>query len=90
MNTTDLFKFQFVNRNREQDILNLFFSDKSENTLWIKGESGMGKTTFFNYVFKNWNEYNLCYLNINNTSNSASIMESFIIELQKYCDIDFL
>ena len=52
MNTTELFKFRFVDREYERQILNNFFLNKSDKTLWIKGDSGLGKTTFFNYMYE--------------------------------------
>lgn len=90
MKTTELFDFRFVDRNKEQAILNNFFQNGAENTLWIKGESGLGKTTFFNFVYRNWKNYSLCYVNIKNDSTAADIIKDFILELQKYSDIDFL
>ena len=64
MKTTELFNFPFVDRTYERDIINNFFNNKSETTLWIKGASGFGKTTFFNYMYDNWDQYSLCYVNI--------------------------
>ena len=90
MLNTELFDFKFVDRENEQKILNNFFMNKMEKTLWIKGLSGMGKTTFFNYVYENWNEYVLCYLNIKSTDNSVEIVTNFIIELEKNCKKDFI
>lgn len=90
MKTTELFDFRFVDRKREQEILNNFFENKTETTLWIKGDGGLGKTTFFNYVYNNWQKYSLCYINIKNGINSANIISEFILKLQSFCDIDFL
>lgn len=90
MKTTELFDFRFVDRNKEQIILNNFFQSGADNTLWIKGKSGLGKTTFFNFVYSNWKNYFLCYVNIKNDSTAADIIQDFILELQKYSDIDFL
>lgn len=50
MDTTELFEFCFVDREQERQILNNFFNNKQETTLWIKGASGFGKTTFFETV----------------------------------------
>lgn len=46
MKTTELFNFPFVDRTYERDIINNFFNNKSETTLWIKGASGFGKQHF--------------------------------------------
>lgn len=90
MNTTELFNFRFVDRQREQDILNNFFINKSESTLWIKGSRGLGKTTFFNYVFDQEIPYSLCYVNIKTESSAVDILSDFLLELQKECEMDFL
>ncbi len=91
MKTTELFNFRFVDRVREQEELNNFFMNKSDSTLWIKGDSGFGKTTFFNYVYQNkWTDYNLCYINVAIDSSSVKIVTDFISELEKFCETDFL
>lgn len=90
MKNTELFDFQFVDREKERNISKKFFSDKSENTLWIKGASGYGKTTFFKYVFANYSGHSLCYLDIKANSNSITIISDFIEELQKESKVDFL
>ena len=38
MKTSDLFNFQFVDRSKEQKIINNFFQNITGKTLWIKGE----------------------------------------------------
>lgn len=90
MNASGLFDFRFVDRNEEQKSLNNFFQNVTKQTLWIKGNSGFGKTTFFNFVYNSWENYCLCYINIKNDSTASDILKSFILELQKYSDIDFL
>lgn len=90
MRTPELFDFQFVDRNEERKILNNFFQNVTEQTLWIKGDSGLGKTTFFNYVYNNWRNYCLCYVNIKNEYTASDILQTFILELQKYSDTDFV
>lgn len=91
MKTTELFNFRFVDRTYEREILNNFFMNKSEDTLWIKGNSGFGKTTFFNYVVGDkWKNYLLCYVNIRNNCDAVTVISDFIIELQSLCNIDFL
>ena len=90
MDTTELFEFCFVDREQERQILNNFFNNKQETTLWIKGASGFGKTTFFNYMFEKWNQYSLCYINIRTDTTSIEIISDFIIQLQQYANMDFI
>lgn len=91
MKTTELFNFRFVDRKKEQEKLKRFFADNLESTLWIKGKSGLGKTTFFNYVLSDsCIPYLLCYVNIKTESNAVDIISNFIEELQKNSNVDFL
>lgn len=90
MKTTELFNFPFVDRTYERDIINNFFNNKSETTLWIKGASGFGKTTFFNYMYDNWDQYSLCYVNIKIDDTSKDVITNFIFQLQKYSNVDFI
>lgn len=90
MDTTDLFNFRFVDREYERDIFDNFFLNKKGSTLWIQGDRGLGKTTFFHDAFKKWSGHTLCYLDVKINSNSHQIISDFILELQKFCSIDFL
>lgn len=90
MKSTELFAFKFVDRKREKNIIEKFFSEHSGNTLWIKGGSGFGKTTFFNYVLGQQSTYSLCYINIGLETNSVEIISDLITELQKNSETLFL
>lgn len=86
MKSIDLFDFRFVDRKNEKNIVENFFSEHSGNTLWIKGASGLGKTTFFKYVLEQQSTYSLCYIDIGLESNSTEIITDLITELQKSSD----
>lgn len=90
MKSTELFDFRFVDRKKERIIIEKFFSEHSGNTLWIKGSSGLGKTTFFNYVLGQQSTYSLCYINIGLESSSIEIISELIMELQKNSKTQFL
>lgn len=90
MKSTELFDFRFVDRKKEKMIIEKFFSEHSGNTLWIKGGSGLGKTTFFNYVLSHQSTYSLCYINIGLERNSIEIISDLIMELQKNSETHFL
>lgn len=90
MNTTDLFNFRFVDRNNEQFRFKKFFENSNGNVLWIRGNRGLGKTTFVNFMMKEYPEYNLCYLNISHESDSVTIISDFIRQLQKHCEFGFI
>lgn len=90
MDTTDLFKFRFVDREHERQILNNYFNNKQETILWIRGDSGFGKTTFFSYVFEKWNQYALCYVNIKTDDTAVDVVSDFILQLQKFAGVNFI
>lgn len=90
MKTTELFNFRFVDREKEKIIIKKFFSEHTGNTLWLRGGSGLGKTTFFNYVLEQQSTYSLCYINIELDSNSIKIISDLVIELQKLSETSFL
>jgi len=90
MNNTQLFDFSFVDRTNERVVFKEFFKNKVEKTLWINGDRGVGKTTFFSYLFNDWKDYALCYIDVRGTDTAADIMANFIMELQNHCKEDFL
>lgn len=90
MKSIELFDFRFVDRKKEKNIVEKFFSEHSGNTLWIKGDSGLGKTTFLKYVLGQQSTYSLCYINIGLESSSTEIITELIMELQKSSDDHFL
>lgn len=90
MKTTELFDFDFVDRELERSILNIYFENPSEETLWIHGKSGFGKTTFLKTAFKTHNNYHFCYLEVKSNYSSIDIITNFIMELQKHHEQDFL
>ena len=49
MDTTLLFDFSFVDRNKESKIFDAFMYENEKNILWIDGNHGVGKTTFVKY-----------------------------------------
>lgn len=90
MKTTDLFNFRFVDRNNEQHRFKRFFENSGGNILWIRGQRGLGKTTFVNFMMKEYPEYNLCYLNISPESDSVTIISEFVQQLQRHCEFSFI
>ena len=49
MNNTDLFDFIFVDRYKEQKILENYLITSTDSTLWIYGKQGFGKTELTGY-----------------------------------------
>jgi len=90
MNTTELFKFHFVDRDNERNALKCFMSSTDQVSLWIRGNRGFGKTEFLNYSFRQQDDFELCYFDIKMNKNSVEIISEFIIELQRHYDLNFL
>ena len=57
MNNTDLFDFIFVDRYKEQKILENYLITSTDSTLWIYGKQGFGKTEFVTYMLKKNKKY---------------------------------
>ncbi len=90
MKTTDLFNFQFVDREYERKKMQKFLSENSGNALWIKGKRGFGKTKLFHYVMKEYEDHILCYIDIKPNQSSMDTLTDFIINLQNNCSKDFI
>ena len=90
METTELFNFKFVDRNKERIILNNFLTYNADYVLWIRGNRGLGKTKFFKHILQENCNYILCYIDINSNQTTIDIISEFIIEIQKVSDINFL
>lgn len=82
IDNTILFKFEFVDRNEEQDILKNFLNKTSEKILWIYGESGVGKTFFIQKCLENNDTFQTIYVeNKKGTTDGKCIIE-LLDELQ--------
>ena len=91
MHTTELFNFRFVDRENERKKFELFFEEKKEVALWIRGARGLGKSFFFKSLFsKVSSSFELCYLDIPIEPSANKIMEDFILELENHCETNFI
>lgn len=67
MLNTDIFKFEFVNRYKEREILDDFFNgnlDKTYYSLWLHGKRGTGKTYLLTEYVMNKDIFTSVYVNI--------------------------
>ena len=90
MNTTELFKFSFVDREKERIKMKNFLDSSAKIILWIRGNHGFGKTQFFKNVINEKTEYKLCYVDVKIEQNSVDIISDLMIELQRYNELDFM
>ena len=64
MVNTDLFKFKFVDRETERQIVEKFILTRnSDKALWIHGESGVGKTELVKYFKTQFSDYKFIHIN---------------------------
>lgn len=78
-NNTELFEFEFMDRQKEQDVLQNFLCDFSSSVLWIYGKSGTGKSFF---VYNCISQHKVYIENKKNTEAGNCIL-NLIQELQK-------
>lgn len=90
MDTTLLFDFSFVDRNKESKIFDAFMYENEKNILWIDGNRGVGKTTFVKYNMQKYKQYKIGYFNIKNDVTSQEVLEDFIKYIDSISETDFI
>lgn len=90
MDTTLLFDFSFVDRNKESKIFDAFMYENEKNILWIDGNHGVGKTTFVKYNMQKYKQYKIGYFNIKNDVTSQEVLEDFIKYIDSISETDFI
>ena len=89
MNTTELFDFSFVDREREQIIFNNFILESPKTVLWIDGKRGVGKTQFVTYMVEQNVNFLYAYYDIKEDRKNEEILIEFIKMLQNLVSFDF-
>lgn len=96
MDNRDLFKFDFVDRERQMQIMEKYLSvDNTQNYLWINGNSGIGKSFFIKKKILENNHYSLMkfYINLPSETQNINCVNEIIkyIESKTKCDfVDFI
>ena len=86
MVNTDLFKFKFVDRETERQIVEKFILTRnSDKALWIHGESGVGKTELVKYFKTQFSDYKFIHINPIKTQ-AISYFYTLTKELEKEKD----
>lgn len=93
MLNTDIFKFEFVDREEERRIIDSYLIDFSKSLsyiLWIHGKRGTGKSYFLTeYVMPNKN-FTSVYANIEiENISSGAYLKKFICQLNKVVNLKF-
>lgn len=94
MLNTDIFKFEFVDRTEERQIINSYLMDFSSSlayTLWIHGKRGTGKSYFLTEYVMSQRGFTGIYVNIEIENISSGVyLKTFISQLNKATNLKFL
>lgn len=86
VDNTELFQFEFVDRQNEQAILNNFLCNHFSKVLWIYGKSGTGKSFFVQNCI---NYSNVIYVENKKESEAGSCILNLINQLHAISDSTF-
>lgn len=93
MLNTDIFKFEFVDRTKEREIIDEYVSDFSKTlgyALWLHGKRGTGKSFFLTEHVTTKTDFTSVYINIEiNSASSGTYIKEFIANLSKAADLKF-
>ena len=89
MDNRDIFDFDFVDRTKEQIILNRFLNnDYKNNFLWIDGFSGIGKTFLIqNAILYSKNNHHI-YVNLSAEKDTEKCLVTILKEIQKHSEYE--
>lgn len=92
MDNRDIFQFDFVDRNKQRDIINLFLSDSScDNYLWMNGDSGIGKSFFIeNRIDTHKDDFTHINICLPSETENINCVNEIIKELQYNFNADFI
>lgn len=93
MLNTDIFNFEFVDRQNEREMVDKFLMNSYESSgyaLWLSGKRGTGKTFFLTQYVCTKEDFVSAYVNtdINNTS-PGIYLKTFIAQLNKAANLKF-
>ena len=93
MLNTDIFKFEFVDRTEERQIIDNYlfdFSNNSDYALWIHGKRGTGKSFFLTEYVMVKREFTSIYVNVKNEDESSgTYIKQFISKINKVANLKF-
>lgn len=93
MLNTDVFKFEFVDRTKERQIIDNFignFSETTKQALWIHGERGTGKSFFLTEYVASQNGFSSVYVNVEVENNSSyTYLKTLIAKINEVANLKF-
>lgn len=92
MDNRDIFHFDFVDRKKQENIINIFLSDSSsKNYLWMDGESGIGKSYFIeNRISTHIDNFTHIIICLPSETDNINCINEILKELQSNCKLDFI
>lgn len=94
MLNTDLFKFEFVDRIKEREIVAKFidsFKESKKYALWIHGKRGTGKSYFLTEYIVPQNSFTTIYVEIKmGCDTSGTYLKELIAQINKAADLKFM
>ena len=89
INNTELFEFEFVDRENERKILKDFLDDCKDRILWVYGESGVGKSFFVEQILKTVNDFTPIHIKNSKNNTDGTCIISLIEKLQEIVNQNF-
>lgn len=93
MDNRDIFNFDFVNRERQKQIIEKFLSnDYKQNYLWINGNSGIGKSYFIKKKLLENKNFNFLkfYVNLSSETQNVNCIDEIIKYIESKTKIGFI
>lgn len=94
MLNTDIFKFEFVDRKNERQLIDAYLSDFTKSlgyALWLSGKRGTGKSFFLTEYIATKKEYTSIYVNVDiNNSSPGTYLKALITQLNKAANLKFV
>lgn len=93
MDNRDIFNFNFVDRERQKQIIEKYLTaDSNQNYLWINGNSGIGKSFFIKKKILDSNKYDFLefYINLPSETQNVNCIDEIIKCIESRTNIDFI
>lgn len=92
MDNRDIFHFDFVDRKKQEDIINIFLSDSSnKNFLWIDGDSGIGKSYFIeNRIDTHIDNFIHIKICLSSETDNINCINEILNKIQSLFKLDFI
>lgn len=93
MDNRDIFNFDFVDRERQKQIIEKYLAiDNNQNYLWINGNSGIGKSFFIKKKILENKDFNFLkfYVNLPSETQNVNCIDEVIKCIESKTEMDFI